>query len=115
MTRATIVVHAPDLMDQSRIRAALPTAVFVRRPEQLLDHADAELVIVDLDRPGVLDVVTAWAGRDPAVAELVGFGAHVAGANLTAATAVGVGAMARSRFFGRWLPARANAAYPSSG
>lgn len=95
-----IVVYAPDLMDQSRIRAVLSGARFVRSPALLLGEVDAELVIVDLDRPGVGDVLAALVEGGRTV---VGFGAHVDGERLTAASELGVDAMARSRFFGRWL------------
>jgi DNA-binding NarL/FixJ family response regulator len=85
-------------MDRSKVAAAFPTARFVGRPEALADH-DADLVLVDLGRPGVLDVVGSLSGR------VVGFASHVDAATIDAAVAAGVDeALARSVFFRR-IPA----------
>ncbi|CAN5204976.1 hypothetical protein BH18ACT4_BH18ACT4_15770 [soil metagenome] len=94
-----IVVLAPDLMDQSRIRAATAAhdAVFVGRPEALAAAADdSDLVIVDLSRRGVLDVLGAIGPRT------IGFGSHVDHELLAAAAAAGCDeVLPRSQFFRR--------------
>jgi hypothetical protein len=92
-----VVVLAPDLLDRSKIAAALPGAAFVGAAAQLPGAAaGADLVVVDLARPGVagvLDAVVAGAAR------VVGFGPHTEASRLAAAGAAGVVAMPRSRFF----------------
>jgi DNA-binding NarL/FixJ family response regulator len=93
-----VVAFAPDLMDRSRISAAAPTARFARTPAELPDLAEeagADVVLIDLGRPGVLDVVAAVA------APVVGFGSHVDRDVLAAARAAGCDeVLARSAFFG---------------
>jgi hypothetical protein len=98
-----VVVFAPDLGDRSRIDAALGqidevgSVERVRTVDELIGAAPgADLVIVDLERPGVIDVavdLVSAAGR------VIGFGPHVATELLDGATAAGVDALARSRFF----------------
>ena len=92
-----IVALAPDLLDRSQIAGAVPDAVFVNAAALLPAAADgADVVLVDLGRAGVLDVldaVVAAAGR------VIGFGSHVDTEVLAAATAAGAEAMPRSRFF----------------
>lgn len=96
-----VVALAPDLMDQSRIRAAVPSAqhelVFVRRSEELAGSVEgASLVIVDLSRPGALDALGGLGVRS------VGFGSHVDRELLAAASAAGCGeVLPRSQFFRR--------------
>jgi hypothetical protein len=90
-----IVVFAPDLMDRSRISAALPDAVFVRRVDDVA-ATPARLVLLDLGRPGVLDAIAGIA------APVIGFGSHVDDALLDAARAAGCAeVLPRSRFFRR--------------
>ncbi len=84
--------YVPDLMDRSKLRGVR----FVRRPEELVE-ADEALVVVDLSRPGVLELLPRLAGR-----RVVGFGSHVDRATLDAAAAVGCQALARSLFFRTW-------------
>jgi hypothetical protein len=92
---APILVFAPDLMDTSRIAAALPDAVFVRRVE-LLSATPARLVLLDVGRPGALDAVPTIA------APVIGFGSHVDDDLLAAARAAGcTEVLPRSRFFRR--------------
>jgi hypothetical protein len=97
--RPSARAFAPDLMDQSRLRAALPEVTFVRSAAALLEEPRPHLTIVDLDRIGAIEDLAELAST----ATVVGFGAHVDGDRLRAATTVGVQAMARSRFFGSWL------------
>ena len=91
----TIAGFVPDLMDRSRVAASGVDVVWVRSPEELAGAA-ADLVIVDLSRPGVLDAV---AGLSCAV---VGFASHVDRELLAAARKAGCRqVLARSAFFGR--------------
>jgi hypothetical protein len=93
-----VVALAPDLADRARIELMAPGARFVGVAAQLPAAAEgAEVVVVDLTRAGVLDVldeVVAVAAR------VIGYGPHVASELLAAATAAGVEAVPRSRFFG---------------
>lgn len=89
----TVAAFAPDLMDQSKIRAA--GARIVASVAELAG-TDADLVIVDLSRPGVLDAVPAIPGR------VVGFGRHTEPELLEAARAAGCDdVLVRSVFFKR--------------
>jgi len=89
-----VVAFVPDLMDQSRLRAAGDIA-FVRSPAELIG-SQARLVLVDLARPGVLEVV----GR--VGARVVGFHPHVDEDLASAARAAGCGdVLVRSVFFRR--------------
>jgi len=51
-----VVAYVPDLMDRSKVAAAVPEATFVARPDELAS-VEADLVVLDLTRPGVLDVI----------------------------------------------------------
>ena len=95
-----VVAYVPDLMDRSKISAAVPDVVIVRRLEDLAAAAGAgSTVIVDLARPGVLDAIPALAA---AGAHVIAFGSHVEGDVLTAARHAGCDVvLARSAFFGR--------------
>jgi hypothetical protein len=92
-----LVVLTPDLADRARIAAVAPHARFVSAAPLLpRAAAEADVVIVDLTRPGVLDVLpelVAGAGR------VVGFAPHVETALLAAAVAAGAEAVPRSRLF----------------
>ena len=88
-----IVALVPDLMDQSRIRAALPDVVFARDPATA---AGAAVVVVDLARFGdhIAAVRASTAGR------IVAFGPHVDDAGFAAAREAGADTvLARSQFF----------------
>lgn len=88
-----VVAFAPDLMDQSKLRAA---GVELIRGLAGLGHVEADRILVDLSRPGVLEVI---AGLD---AEVIGFGPHVDDELLEAGRAAGCAAvLARSVFFRR--------------
>ncbi len=89
---ADVVGYVPDLMDRSKLAGVR----FVRRPEDLVD-AEEPMVVVDLSRPGVLDVLPRLAGR-----RVVGFGSHVDRATLEAAEAAGAQALPRSLMFRTW-------------
>ena len=91
-----IVVFAPDLMDRSRIAAALPHARFVTSAAELR-HAERDaLLLVDLHRPGVLDTIPALSHT------VIGFASHVDDSLLQAARDAGCAeVLPRSRFFRR--------------
>lgn len=90
-----VEVYAPDLMDRSKISAALPGCVVVRRVEDL---GHAAVAVVDLSRPGVVEAIGRLAGEGRRV---IGFGSHVDRATMDAAASAGAEVMARSAFFGR--------------
>jgi hypothetical protein len=90
-----VVGFVPDLMDRSRVEAAGVPVQWVSSPGQLA-AADAELVIVDLSRPGVLEVLSSVS------APTIGFASHVDRDLIGAARAAGCQqVLARSAFFGR--------------
>ena len=96
-----IVGYVPDLMDRSRIEGAAPGPVrFASSPADLVELAGrADLVVVDLSRPGVLDVL---ADVSALGVRVVGFGSHVDTDTLAAARSAGCDqVLARSAFFGR--------------
>jgi hypothetical protein len=92
----SVVAFAPDLMDQSRLRAA-GDVVLVRHASELRDHP-ARLVLVDVTRPGVLDVV----GDVPA--PVIGFYPHVDDELAAAASAAGCDEVLPRSVFFRRLP-----------
>ena len=88
-----VVALVPDLMDRSKVSAAAPGARFVTKPAHLTEAAEgADVVVVDLSRPGVLDAL-------PLPTRVVGFASHVDRETLAAAEAAGAEVMARSAFF----------------
>jgi hypothetical protein len=93
-----VVAYVPDLMDRSRL-GAVGSVEFVGSPADLPAAAyGADLVVVDLARPGVLDVLP------QITAATIGFGSHVDGALLQAARDAGCQeVLARSAFFSRRL------------
>ncbi len=109
-----IVAYVPDLMDRSRISGAIDSGGaqagegatvggpvrFARTPADLVElAAAADLVVVDLSRPGVLDVLADVSALGVSV---IGFGSHVDTDTLTAARAAGCDqVLALSAFFGR--------------
>lgn len=91
----TVAAYVPDLMDRSKVAAARVGVSFARRPADLVDLA-AELYVVDLTRPGVLDVVPRLGGR------VIGFANHTQREVMEAALAAGCSqVLARSAFFSR--------------
>ena len=93
MTR--IAAYVPDLMDRSKVAAAAGDEVtFARTPADLAGMG-ADLVVVDLARPGVLEALPGLGG-----ARTIGFASHVDRDLAAAAEAAGCGeVLARSRFF----------------
>jgi hypothetical protein len=91
-----VVAYVPDLMDRSKVAAAAPGATFVPAPGDLAG-AGADVIVVDLERPGVLDAV-----RDVGPARTVAFARHTSTELMAAAREAGVDVVvARSQFFGR--------------
>ena len=89
-----IAAYVPDLMDRSKMAAAAPGATFVSRPVDLA-ATPADLVVVDLSRPGVLEALGDLGG-----VRTIGFGSHVDRDLLAAAKAAGCDeVLPRSRFF----------------
>jgi hypothetical protein len=94
VTSVEIVALVPDLMDRSRVSAAVPEARFTRDPA---DCAGATVVHVDLARHA--GDVAAVRTAAPA-ARIVAFGPHVDDAALARAQADGADTvLPRSRFF----------------
>jgi hypothetical protein len=95
-----IAACVPDLMDRSKVAAVAPGAVFVAHPAELRQAAGehrAELVVLDLRRPGALAAVTELAADG---LDTIGFGSHVELALLDEARAAGCGkVLTRALFF----------------
>lgn len=105
MSGRSVLAYAPDLMDRSRLTAAVAGLRVAPTPAALVELAGAELergdgvvVLVDLSRRGVLDAVRVLAGRGVRV---VGFAPHVDDALLAAGRDAGAEVLARSRLFAR--------------
>ena len=60
----TVVAFVPDLMDRSRITAAIPDVRFVASVDELAAATkEGDVVVVDLGRSGVLNAVGELHGR----------------------------------------------------
>ena len=95
----TVVALVTDLMDRSRLQATTEVAVRFVDPAGLAAATDADLVVVDLARPGHLDAL----GACPPGVDVVGFGPHVDEELLARAAAAGCDrVLPRSRFFKQW-------------
>lgn len=92
-----VVAYVPDLMDRSKVAAAAAEVSFVGSPAGLAAAAQgADLVVVDLTRPGVLDAVAGIGAR------VVAFANHTERDLMDAARAAGCETvLARSAFFSR--------------
>jgi hypothetical protein len=99
-----VVAYVPDLMDRSKVAAALAgdQVVFVNDRASLepaVAAAVTDLVVLDLARPGAVDSLPRLAA---AGVRTVGFGSHVDRDLAEAARAAGCGEVyARSAFFAR--------------
>ena len=95
----TVVAYVPDLIDRSKVASSGAAVTFVARPAELARAAadrQADLVVVDLTRPGVLDALP-----DVSV-PVVAFANHTRRDLMDAALAAGAEhVMARSAFFSR--------------
>ena len=91
-----VAAHVPDLMDRSRLRSTKAEVALVADPAELVG-LDVDLVVVDLSRPGVLEVLGDIGVRT------VGFVAHVEEELMAAASTAGCDeVLARSVFFRRF-------------
>ncbi len=98
----SVVAWVPDLMDRSKITAAAVGAVrFVRRPDELADGAAAaDLVVVDLGRDDVTELLGVLADVAALGVRVIGFGPHVDRDVLDEARAAGCSqVLTRSAFF----------------
>jgi len=100
---ASVVAYIPDLMDRSKVQAVGGDAIrFVPSAADLVDAASdpvVRLVVVDLSRPGVLDVLPALAAAE---VRTIGFGSHVDHTLLDSARQAGCDeVLPRSAFFRR--------------
>lgn len=95
MSKQRTAVFVPDLMDQSKVRSALPDAERLRSVGQLAG-CDADVVIVDLNRPGVIEAIPDLSGL------VIGFASHVDDDVIALAWAAGASeVLPRSVFFKR--------------
>ena len=94
MTR--VVAYVPDLMDRSKVAAA-GDCIFVSRPADLAAlSAEAVVVVVDLTKPCVVDVLPDLDAR------IIGFANHTSRDVMDAARAAGCEqVLPRSDFFAR--------------
>lgn len=93
MTR--IAAFVPDLMDRSKVAAAAPGRVTFVASAAELAGVGADVVVVDLARPGALDALAGLGA-----ARTIGFASHVDRELAVAAQAAGCReVLARSRFF----------------
>jgi hypothetical protein len=93
----TVAAYTPDLMDRSKISAAVPGCRFVARPEALVGLAGVEVVVVDLSKKGVLEALHDIVASGVRV---VAYGSHVDKALLARAEAAGCSeVLPRSQFF----------------
>jgi len=92
-----VLALVPDLMDRSRLGRDIEV---VRTADELASVVTAaDLVVIDLSRPGAL----AAAGRASATgAVVVGFAPHVSDELFAEAAVAHITALPRSRFFARW-------------
>jgi hypothetical protein len=92
MTRT--VAYVPDLLDRSRLSAVASVTYVTILADLPSAAAGADLVVVDLGRPGVLEVLA------DIEAPTIGFGRHTERDLLAAASAAGCDrVLARSAFF----------------
>lgn len=101
MTR--IEAFAPDLMDQSKLRAAFRDHDFgLLRSIGALQESIADVLLVDLGRPGSLEAIAAITARDDVTRQVIAFGSHVDDELLAAAETAGASqVLPRSVFFRR--------------
>lgn len=95
-----VVAYVPDLMDRSKVASASADVTFVSRPADLAARADeqqADLIVVDLARPGVLEALPDLTARP-----VIAFSNHTNREAMDSALAAGAQqVMARSAFFAR--------------
>lgn len=97
----TVVAFAPDLIDASKVKGAVAGVSMVRSAAALAAVTQADVVLVDLGRPGSLDAIATLA-QVAEVGHIIAFGSHVDDAVLAEATTRGADeVLARSVFFVR--------------
>ena len=90
-----IVAYVPDLMDRSKVAAAAEDVTFVKSPDELAG-ADADLVVLDVTRPGAIEAISGL------TAPVIAFSKHTNREAMDAAVAAGAQqVLARSAFFSR--------------
>ena len=95
-----VAAYVPDLMDRSRVTAALSDVHFVASPSALAS-VEADVVAVDLTRPGVVAALAELASR-PSRPRVVGFANHERRDLMEEARRAGADVvLARSAFFSR--------------
>jgi hypothetical protein len=89
----SVIAFVPDLMDQSKLRLKMPDICFVKEVSELIDQ-DVDLVVVDLSRPEVLEVL-------PEIdSKTLGFASHIDKEIISAAEQAGCEKVSpRSKFF----------------
>ena len=88
-----VAAYVPDLMDRSKVAAAAPGATFVARVDDLAG-IDADLFVLDLTRPGAVDILPRLPART------VGFCRHTMTDVIAAAEQAGCDrVLVRSEFF----------------
>ena len=94
MTR--VAAFVPDLMDRSRLAGAAEVSFVGAAADLAAAATGADVVVVDLSRPGALDAVRGLSAR------VIGFAPHVERELLDAAAAAGLAeVLPRSAFFRR--------------
>jgi len=90
-----VVAYVPDLMDRSKVAAAGGDCTFASKPSDLAGlSAGADVVVVDLTKAGVVEVLADLDTR------IIGFANHTSRDVMDAARAAGCEqVMARSEFF----------------
>jgi CheY-like chemotaxis protein len=96
----SVLALCANLMDRSRLEAAVPGVVVVRDAQAALEAvATSDVVVIDLAHPDALDVIAATAACG---VRAVAYGAHVDREGLAAAMRAGCDrVLARSAFFAR--------------
>lgn len=93
MSTVRVAAITKDLMDRSKIIAAVENVTLARSVDAAL--GDPDVVLVDLHIPGAVEAALASGAR------VLGYGSHVDEDTLDAARQLGAEVMARSVFFRR--------------
>jgi hypothetical protein len=94
---ARVAAYTPDLMDRSKISAAIAGCRFVAGPEALVGLAETDLILVDLSKKGVVEALPAIVASG---IEVMAYAGHVDKDLLAAAEAAGCASvLPRSAFF----------------
>jgi len=89
----SVVAFVPDLMDQSKLRLAMPDICFVKEVSELID-VEVDLVVIDLSKSEVLEIL-------PLIdSKILGFASHVDKEIISLAEEAGCEkVLPRSKFF----------------